>query len=404
MRKPELLAPAGNMEKLQAAVAYGADAVYLSGHSYGLRAAAGNFTFQEMQDAVTFAHSQAVKVYVTANIFAANADINEAVEYFKKVAATGADALIISDLGMFSLAKKIVPDLSVHISTQANTTNWASCMAWQEQGAERVVLAREVSLQDMEEIKERTEIKLEAFIHGAMCLAYSGRCLLSAHLTGRSGNRGECAHPCRWEYHLVEELRPGEYFPVEEDKKGTYIFGPADLCLLEHLPRLVEAGIHSFKIEGRMKSVHYVATVVKAYREAIDALFSSPHNYPVKLPVWLAEVRKASIRPFDTGFYFGQPEKTETNKVKESHKFAAIVREYDPVRKLARVEQRNHFMVGDRLEILSPKGENFSYKTDKIFDLSGNELETVPHPRQEVYLPVPGKVVPWSLVRRLERE
>lgn len=401
MRKPELLAPAGNMEKLQVAVTYGADAVYLSGHSYGLRAAAGNFSWQEMKEAVTFAHSQGVKVYVTANIFATNADINKAVDYFKKVASTGADAFIISDLGMFSLAKKTVPDLSVHISTQANTTNWASCLAWQEQGADRVVLSREVSLQDIKEIKEKTEIKLEAFIHGAMCLAYSGRCWLSAHLTGRSANRGECAHPCRWEYHLMEELRPGEYFPVEEDKKGTYIFSPADLCLLEHLPRLLETGIHSFKIEGRMKSVHYVATVVKAYREAIDTLFSAPHNYPVKLPVWLAEVRKASIRPFDTGFYFGQPEQTESGKVKESHKFAAIVREYDPVRRMVRVEQRNHFMVGDCLETISPTGENFSYKADKILDHSGNELKTVPHPRQEVYLPVPQKVVPWSLVRRL---
>lgn len=402
MIKPELLAPAGDMEKLKTAISYGADAVYLGGPGFGLRAAAGNFSLAGISEGTALAHSKDVKVYVTVNIFAGNDDIDKAPPYFKALRDIGVDALIITDLGLFSLARELVPEIPLHISTQANTTNWRSCQGWHDLGAERIVLAREVSLQGIKEIKKETKVEIETFIHGAMCMAYSGRCWLSHYFTGRSGNRGECAQPCRWKYHLVEELRPGEYIPVEENDQGTQILSPADLCMIEHVPQLIDAGLDSLKIEGRMKSVHYVATIVKAYREAIDTCYESLESYNGKKSYWLEEIKKASNRPLNTGFYFGQPEDSKEEKINVPYKFVGIARNYDRQKKLVTIEQRNRFFKDDLLEIVPPKGDNFTYRVKKIINSSGEEMDSAPHPQQEIYLPIPKEVEPWSLIRKIE--
>ncbi|HHY60145.1 MAG TPA: U32 family peptidase [Clostridia bacterium] len=400
MRKPEILAPAGNLEKLKIAVIYGADAVYLGGEQYSLRAAAGNFSLREMAEGVEFAHRYGRKVYVAVNIFAHNRDLAELPGYLKEIAVLGVDGLIISDPGVLALARETVPELPVHLSTQANTTNWASVRFWQEQGVKRVVLARELSLEEIKTIRERTSVELEAFVHGAMCMAYSGRCLLSSFFTGRSANRGACTHPCRWRYHLVEETRPGRYLPVTEDERGTYILSPRDLCMIAHIPDLARAGLDSWKIEGRMKSIHYVATVVKTYREALDLFWEDPERYRFR-PEWLSELKKVSDRGFTTGFYFGQPHREEPGKERERPEvqFVGLVLDH-PFPGLALVEQRNHFRVGDVLEVLEPEGEPSVFRLEELYDEAGAPLEAAPHARQRVYLAAPKKLTPYSLLRR----
>ncbi len=404
MQKPELLAPAGDMEKLKYAFHYGADAVYLGGPAFGLRAGAGNFSLEEIGEGVKFAHSRGKKVYITVNIFANNSHVDQAEEYLLSLKGFRVDGLIISDLGIFRVAQAVVPELPIHISTQANTTNYLSAQGWGELGAKRVVLARENSLDDLKVIKDKnSKLQIEAFVHGAMCMSYSGRCFLSAYLSGRSANMGECTHPCRWKYRLVEELRPGEYLPVGEDEDGSYIMSPADLCMIEFIPQLVGMGVDTFKIEGRMKSIHYVATVVKAYREAIDAFYTSHWDFIRRMPEWVSELQKASSRPFNTGFYFGAPKTTPLPEavVTKLPQFVGVVLDFDGEKNRALVEQRNRFFVGDVLEVVSPGRENFSWKLEKIIDLEGNNLGVAPHPKQQVYVPVPRALEPWSLLRKI---
>ena len=404
MKKPELLAPAGTLEKLYMAVHYGADAVYLGGKFFGLRAGAGNFTMAEIAEGIDFAHSRKVKVYVTINIFAHNADFKDLAAYLRLLDELQADGIIVSDPGVFRLAKETVPDLPIHISTQANNTNWSTALFWQELGAKRIILARELSLKEMAEIRRRTKIELEAFVHGAMCISYSGRCLLSNYLAGRNANKGDCAHPCRWKYQLVEEKRPGEYFPVEEDQRGTYVFNSKDLCLVEHIPALIRAGIRSFKIEGRMKSSYYLATVVKVYREVIDSYLADPKNFSFD-PKWLEELEKVSHRHYTTGFAFKKPDEKdhryETSAYVRNYDFIGVVLEYLPETGEMWVEQRNHMSVGDKIEILTPKGPFIPWEITAMKNDQGESIQHAPHPRQEVLMPAPpGGVVPFSLLRR----
>lgn len=401
--KPELLAPAGDLEKLKVAVLYGADAVYLGGRHFGLRAGAGNFDVEEMAEGVRFAHEKGARVYVTVNIFAHNRDLEPLPDYLDSIRGAGVDGVIVSDPGVIDLVRRLHPDLPVHLSTQANTTNWASARFWEERGVSRIVLARELSLGEIKEIRERVRLELEIFIHGAMCIAYSGRCLLSNYLTGRDANRGDCAQSCRWRYALVEEKRPGEFLSIEEDDRGAYILGSRDLCLIEYIPELVQAGISCFKIEGRMKSVNYVAGVVKAYREALDAYLRDPGNYRFD-PAWLEEIGKVSHRDYTTGFLFGNPgaggQHYEGEVYRRSHAFVGLVRNFDHSAGMALVEQRNRFAVGDEVEILVPRGNNFKQRVTEIYDEEGHSVEAAPHPQQMVRVPIHRPVPPYSILRR----
>lgn len=403
MKKPELLAPAGDLEKLVMAVRYGADAVYIGGQQFGLRAAAGNFDSADMARGISHAHEHGARVYVTVNIFAHNRHLEELPAYLREIARMRADAILVSDPGVFSIARQIVPELPIHISTQANTTNWATVRFWADHGAERAVLARELSLEEIREIKEKTGVELEAFVHGAMCISYSGRCLLSSFMTGRSANLGECAQPCRWKYALVEEKRPGQYFPIEEDHAGSYVFNSMDLCMIEHIPQLVTAGIDSFKIEGRMKSVHYVATVVNAYRRVIDSFLADPGGYRFD-PAWMEEIRKVSHREYTTGFFFGRDdfkgENIETSKYRRDYDFVGVVREYLPEQGTAVIEQRNKFQVGDELEITGPETPVFHQTVESMTDGEGNPITEAPHPQQTVKLRVTQAVKPLDMLRR----
>lgn len=400
--KPELLAPAGDLTKLQMAVLYGADAVYIGGRKFSLRAAASNFTSEAMREGINFAHEHGVKVYVTVNIFAHNRDMEGLEDYLKELYDIGVDALIISDPGIFSISREVVPELPVHLSTQANTTNWASAEFWKRQGFERLVLARELSLEEIRQIHERVDVELETFIHGAMCISYSGRCLLSNFMTGRSANLGECTQPCRWKYALLEETRPGEYFPIEEDTRGSYIFNSQDLCMIEHIPELIKAGISSFKIEGRMKSIHYVSTVVKAYRQAIDTYFHDPEQYYAETGKWLEEIMKVSHRDYTTGFYFGRQSATENyaSSYKRSYDFVGVVKEYLPEEKVALVEQRNRFSKGDLIEFTGPATEPITIEIEQLWDQKGQEIEAAPHPQEIVKIKLSKPVEPFSLMRR----
>lgn len=384
MNKIELLAPAGNLEKLKTAVIYGADAVYIGGEAYSLRAMADNFDKKTMIEALKFAHDRGVKVYVTLNIFPHNDDLKGMPDYIKYLRDIEVDAVIISDLGVFSIVKEVAPELEIHISTQANNVNYKTAEIWYNLGAKRVVLAREMSLKEIKEIREKVpkDLELEAFVHGAMCISYSGRCLLSNYMTGRDANRGMCAHPCRYKYYLMEEKRPGEFFPVFEDERGTYIMNSQDLCMIQYIPEIVESGIYSFKIEGRMKSSYYVATVTKAYRQAIDAYLRDKENYEFN-PKWIEEVSKASHREFSTGFYFGKPKKQifSTSSYIRTHDIAGIVLDYDESSNIAVIEQRNRIFKDDEVEILTPKGDNFNIKLNEIWDEEGNEIEATPHPQ-----------------------
>ena len=403
IKKPELLAPAGNMEKLKMALLYGADAVYLGGKQFGLRAFGGNFSNEELKEAVEFAHNLNKKVYVTVNIFPHNSDIEMLPEYLAFLNTTGADALLVADIGLFMLAKKYAPDIELHISTQANNTNWATVDAWHNMGASRVVLARELSKDEIGVIRQKCSVELEMFVHGAMCISYSGRCLLSNYMTGRDSNRGSCAQPCRWKYSLVEEKRPGQYFPIEEDERGTFIFNSKDMCLLPYLPDVIESGVDSLKIEGRMKSVHYAASVVKAYRMAIDSYFENPEAFAVK-DEWLEELEKVSHRSYTTGFYYGKP--TEKDQIYTSSSyiqtsdFVGLVLDYDEATGFATVEQRNNMKLGQEIEVFQPQLPGYRQLLGEMYNHEGEAIEVAPHPQQIVKIRMEAPVEPYAILRR----
>lgn len=403
MKKPELLAPAGNMEKLKMALLYGADAVYLGGKAFGLRAFGGNFTNEELQEAVDFAHKLGKKIYVTVNIFPHNSDIAKLPAYLTFLNEIKVDAILVADLGVFTLAKEYAPDVELHISTQANNTNWAAVNAWAELGASRVVLAREMSLEEIKEIREKCSVELEMFVHGAMCISYSGRCLMSNYLTGRDANRGSCAQPCRWNYALVEEKRPGQYFPVLEDERGTYIFNSKDMCLLPYLPDVIASGVDSLKIEGRMKSVHYAASVVKAYREAIDSYFAAPEQFEVKQE-WVEELDKVSHRAYTTGFYYGRPTEKDqiygTSSYTQTSDFVGLVLDYDEKTGFATVEQRNNMKVGQEIEIFQPHLAGYRQILQEMYNDEGEAIQVAPHPQQIVKIRMDKPVEPYGILRR----
>ncbi|MDE6750638.1 MAG: U32 family peptidase [Lachnospiraceae bacterium] len=387
MRKPELLIPAGSLEVLKTAVIFGADAVYIGGEVFGLRAKAKNFTKEEMIEGIDFAHKYGVRVHVTANILAHNNDIEGATEYFRELKEMKPDALIIADPGMFMLAKEICPEIDIHVSTQANNTNYMTYRFWHEQGAKRVVSARELSLREIKEIREKIpeEMEIESFIHGSMCISYSGRCLLSNYFTGRDSNQGACTHPCRWKYAVVEETRPGEYLPVYENERGTYIFNSKDLCMIEHIPEMIDAGIDSFKIEGRMKTALYVATVARTYRRAIDDYLESEEKYRTNMGWYQDEISKCTYRQFSTGFYFGRPDETtqiyDNNTYVIEYVYLGIIDSVDE-KGLARFRQRNKFCVGDEIEIMKPDGRNIPVKVLHMYNEEGEEVESCPHAGQ----------------------
>lgn len=405
-QKPELLAPAGDLEKLKIAVLYGADAVYIGGEAYSLRAKAKNFDIQKMKQGIEFAHAHGVKVYVTANIYAHNADFEGMADYFKEVEKIGADALLVSDLGVFSVAKETAPNLEIHVSTQANNTNYKSAQMWYQLGAKRIVVARELSLKEIADIRQNIpeDMEIEAFVHGAMCISYSGRCLLSNYLSGRDANKGACSHPCRWKYHLMEETRPGEYMPVEENERGTYIYNSKDLCMLEHIPDLIHAGVASLKIEGRMKTPFYVGTVVKAYRMAIDDYFESSEKYQKRIPIYMQEVSKASHREYTTAFYYGKPDGKQqvytNNSYIREYDFIGMIKEDSDEKNCAIVEQRNKFSVGEEIEVMRAKGAFFSMKIEKIWNKAGEEITTAPHPQEILKVQFTQPVKKFDMMRK----
>ena len=405
MKKPELLAPAGNLEKLKMALIYGADAVFLGGKAFGLRAFGGNFTEAELKEGVEFAHHMKKKVYVTVNIYPHNSDLEKLPDYLRFLASIQVDAILVADLGVFNIARQVAPNLHIHISTQANNTNWASVQAWQAMGASRVVLARELSIHEIEEIREKCDVELEMFVHGAMCISYSGRCLMSNYFTGRDANRGSCAQSCRWKYNLVEEKRPGEYFPVVEDERGTYIFNSKDMCLLPYIDKVIASGVDSLKIEGRMKSVHYASSVVKAYRLAIDSYFADPEAFEIK-DEWLDELQKVSHREYTTGFYFNKP--TEQDQIYGSSSyiqtsdFIGLVLSYDAKSQLATIEQRNNMKLGQEIEIIQPKGKTFIQNINVMMNDEGLPIEVAPHAQQIIKIKMNEPVEPYAMLRRKE--
>ena len=389
MRKPELLVPASSLEVLKTAVRYGADAVYIGGEVFGLRAKAKNFTLEEMAEGVIFAHQHGVKVYVTANILAHNADIEPVKVYFHDLKKIKPDALIISDPAVFMLAKEILPDMELHVSTQANNTNYGTYNFWYGLGAKRVVSARELSINEIKEIRDKIpeDMEIETFVHGAMCISYSGRCLLSSFMTGRDANKGACTHPCRWKYAVVEEKRPGEYMPIEENERGTYIFNSKDLCMVEHIPELIESGIDSFKIEGRMKTALYVATVARTYRMAIDDYLENPKKYQVNIPQYQKMISQCTYRQYTTGFFFGKPDQNtqiyDSNVYERGYVYLGIVGEKDSDGSF-QLEQKNKFSVGQTIEIMKADGCDMETKVISIKDEEGNAMESCPHPKQQL--------------------
>ena len=400
MKIPELLAPAGNPEKLWMAVLYGADAVYLGGRSFGLRAFGGNFTPDQMREAVAFAHQHGTKVYVTINIFPHDNDMLDLDDYLHFVYDIGADAALVADIGVFTRAREIVPGLPLHVSTQANNTNWRAAEAWHKLGAKRIVLARELSGKEISEIRRHTDAELEIFVHGAMCISYSGRCMLSNYLAGRDANRGACAQPCRWKYALVEEKCPGEYLPIEEDEHGTYIMNSKDLCLLPYLQDVIDTGVDSLKIEGRMKSVHYVASVTKAYRDALDGYAANGGKYESSAEE--AELQKVSHREYTTGFFFGRPDGQAQNykssEYIQTSEFIGIVRSYDAG--YAKIEQRNHMEKGEEIEVFSPEG-TWKQRIDEMIDAQTSmPIDVAPHAQQMILMKMERPVSPYTILRR----
>lgn len=407
MKNPELLIPAGSLLVLKIAVIYGADAVYIGGEAFSLRAKAKNFTLNEMREGIAFAHKYKKKVYITANILAHNKDIPEAEQYFKAVREIQPDGLIVSDPGIFMVAKRTCPEIEIHISTQANNTNYETYHFWHRQGVKRVVAARELSLEELKEIRENIpeDMEIEAFIHGAMCISYSGRCLLSNYFTGRDGNRGACTHPCRWKYAIMEETRPGEYMPVYENERGTFIFNAKDLCMVEWLPQLFEAGIDSFKIEGRMKTALYVATVARTYRKAMDDYRSSPELYRRNMPWYLEQISSCTYRQFTTGFFFQKPDSStqiyDSNTYVKEYTFLGIVEEQSQSG-LYRIEQKNKFSVGEMIEVMKPNGENIETVVKRIEDEQGNQMEAAPHPKQILFIDLEYPLEKYDILRRKE--
>lgn len=403
-RHPELLIPASSLEVLKTAVIFGADAVYIGGEAFGLRAKAKNFSMKDMKEGIAFAHERGVKVYVTVNILAHNEDLPGAEAYLLELKELKPDALIIADPAIFMMAKEICPEIERHISTQANNTNYGTYRFWWEQGAKRVVSARELSLKEIRQIREHIpeEMEIESFIHGAMCISYSGRCLLSNFFTGRDANHGACTHPCRWKYAVVEETRPGEYMPVYENERGTYIFNSRDLCMIEHIPEMIDAGIDSFKIEGRMKTALYVATVARTYRKAIDDYLDSPETYRANMPWYLDQIKNCTYRQFTTGFYFGKPGEEaqiyDNNTYVKEYTYLGIAGEVKDG--LCRIEQRNKFTVGEQIEIMKPDGRNIIATVEKIFNEDGAEQESAPHPKQVLYVKLSGEADVYDILRR----
>ena len=406
-RKLELLIPASNLEVLKVAVMYGADAVYIGGEAFGLRAKAKNFSLEDMKEGIEFAHARGCKVYVTANILAHNYDLDGAREYFQELKQIGPDALIISDPGMFTIAKEEWPEVDIHISTQANNTNYLTYQFWWKQGAKRVVSARELSLKEIRQIRDNIpdEMEIESFMHGAMCISYSGRCLLSSFMAGRDANRGECTHPCRWKYSVVEEQRPGQYMPVYENERGTYIFNSKDLCMIEHIPEMLDAGIDSFKIEGRMKTALYVATVARTYGLAIDEYLKDPELYRSRIPFYKSEISKCTYRQYTTGFFFGKPDENtqiyDTNTYVKEYTYLGVVGETNSSG-LYGIEQRNKFSVGEEIEVMKPDGENITVTVKRITDETGKDMESAPHPKQKLFVDLGIKLDEYDILRRRE--
>lgn len=405
-RHPELLVPASSLEVLKVAVIFGADAVYIGGEAFGLRAKAKNFSMEEMKEGIAFAHAHDVKVYVTANILAHNNDLEGVRAYFEELKEIGPDGLIIADPAIFEIAGEVCPEIERHISTQANNTNYGTYNFWYKLGATRVVTARELSLEEIKEIRANIpdDLEIETFIHGAMCISYSGRCLLSNYLVGRDANQGACTHPCRWKYSIVEETRPGEYMPVFENERGTYIFNSKDLCMIEHIPEILEAGIDSLKIEGRMKTALYVATVARTYRKAIDDYQKDPALYRENMPWYLEQISNCTYRQFTTGFFFGKPD--ETSQIYDSNTY---VKEYTYLGIIGeerdgtyRIEQRNKFSVGETIEVMKPNGENIEVIVKRILTEEGAEQESAPHPKQVLYVDLGIKVDEYDILRRQE--
>ncbi|MGI6113211.1 MAG: peptidase U32 family protein [Mahellales bacterium] len=405
MNKPELLAPAGNFEKMKMALAYGADAVYLSGKRFGLRSGADNFDQHELEQAVGYAHNKGKRIYVTLNIIPHNDDLPGLEDYIDNLKNIGVDAVIVSDPGVLTTVRDRAPNLELHLSTQANCTNWRSCLFWKDHGVKRIILARELSLTEIGEISAKVpdDLHLEAFVHGAMCISYSGRCLLSNYMTYRDSNRGQCAHPCRWKYYIMEQKRPGEYYPVYEDERGTHIFNSKDLCMIQHIPLMIKAGITSFKIEGRMKSGYYVATVVKAYRHAIDEYFKNPDRYEFN-DYWLEEIKKVSHRHFTTGFYFDKPgpfdQGYESSKYVRDYEFIGLVLKGNDSNGLVTIEQRNRFFVGDTIEVMGKSGRHFTQRIASMWDSEGRPITSAPHPQQIVKLVLDRPVEPLDIIRK----
>ena len=404
MRKPELLIPAGSLDVLKTAVIYGADAVYLGGEAFGLRAKAKNFTNEEIKEGIAFAHERGVKVYITANILAHNRDLAGVEEYFEELKDIQPDALIISDPGVFAIARRVLPQMELHISTQANNTNYGTYLFWYGLGAKRVVSAREPSLEEIKEIRAHIpeDMEIESFIHGAMCISYSGRCLLSNYFTGRDANQGACTHPCRWKYAVVEETRPGEYMPVYENDRGTFIFNSKDLCMIGHVPEMIEAGIDSFKIEGRMKTALYVATVARTYRRAIDDYLKSPEEYRKNLEWYREEIGKCTYREFTTGFYFGKPDADtqiyDASTYVKNYTYLGTVEAVDG-RGFVKIEQKNKFTAGQVLEVMKPDGRNVPARVEAIYDEEGVSVDSAPHPKQILYVDLGGAADVHDILR-----
>ena len=418
MRKIELLVPASSLEVLKIAVVFGADAVYIGGEMYGLRAKAKNFSMEDVKEGIEFAHKHGVKVYISANIVAHNEDLEGIRKYFEELKEIKPDALIISDPGVFMIAKEVCPDIDRQISTQANSTNYATYKFWYDQGASRVVSARELSLEEIKDIRAHIpdDMEIESFIHGAMCISHSGRCLLSNYFTGRNANSGECTHPCRWKYSVVEESRPGQYMPVYENERGTYIFNSKDLCMIEHIKELVESGIDSLKIEGRMKTALYVATVARTYRMALDDYKESEELYKSRLPFYKEEIAKCTYRQYTTGFFFGKPDENtqiyDSNTYIKEYTYLGIIGDEvdrsnivkdDNAGVLYEIEQRNKFTIREQIELMKPDGTNVEVTVMEIFDENGNKMESAPHPKQKLLINLGTKLDKYDILRRKEK-
>ena len=407
MRKTELLIPAGSLEVLKTAVIYGADAVYIGGEAFGLRAKAKNFTNEEIKEGIAFAHEHGVKVYITANILAHNDDLAGVEAYFGELKEIGPDALIISDPGVFAIARRVIPNMEIHISTQANNTNYGTYRFWYDLGAKRVVTARELSLKEIKEIREHIpeDMEIESFIHGAMCISYSGRCLLSNFMTGRDANQGACTHPCRWKYSIVEEKRPGEYMPVYENERGTYIFNSKDLCMIEHMDDILTSGIDSLKIEGRMKTALYVATVARTYRKAIDDYLEDPAKYQANMSWYQEQIAGCTYRKFTTGFFYGKPSEEaqiyDNNTYEKGYTYLGFAEAVDE-RGYVQITQRNKFTVGEMIEIMKPDGTNLLVPVKAIYDEEGNSVESAPHPQQKLFVDLGGEAEVYDILRRSE--